>query len=294
MKTVQKPFSQLAKAIKLKQDLYLKREDTHKYGSHKGRSIPVMIKKYLKEENISDFVISSSGNAALAAIHAVQSHNKNNDTKIKLTIFIGEKITEQKLKSLTSAIQDVHIKLKQVERPKQQAFQIDKSGEAKFLRQSTDENALEGYFELARELAKIPDLKAVFIPTSSGTTAQALGKSFEKLNKNIQIHIVQTEACHPIAQEFDTPENKTESSCAGAIVDKIAHRKNAVVDVIKNSQGSGWIVSDEEIREARKLVKNTTNIKISTNSALSVAGLKKAITNNWKFDGVVCCLVTGR
>jgi threonine dehydratase len=184
--------------------------------------------------------------------------------------------------------------LEQVERPKQQAFQMDKSGKAKFLRQSTDEHALEGYFELARELSKIPDLTAVFIPTSSGTTAQALGQSFEKLNKNIQIHIVQTEACHPIAEEFDTPEKKTEVSCAGAIVDKVAHRKNEVINVIKNSHGSGWIVSDEKIREARKLVKNTTNIKISTNSALSIAGLKKAVDNNWKFDGVVCCVITGR
>jgi threonine dehydratase len=47
-------------------DLYFKREDLHPYGSHKGRSIPVMIDHYVASGDTT-FAISSSGNAALAA-----------------------------------------------------------------------------------------------------------------------------------------------------------------------------------------------------------------------------------
>ena len=65
MITPQEPFPALAKAVGLT-DIYLKREDLHTYGSHKGRSIPVMIDHYLKEGS-KNFAISSSGNAALAA-----------------------------------------------------------------------------------------------------------------------------------------------------------------------------------------------------------------------------------
>ena len=85
----------------------------------------------------------------------------------------------------------------------------------------------------------------------------------------------------------------TGASVASAIVDKIAHRKDNVVEVIKYSGGSGWIANDDEIKDAISLVKKTTSIEISPNSALSVAGLKKAVENGFIFEGRVVCLITG-
>lgn len=298
MKTIQQSYTGLNKALGV--DLYLKREDLHKYGSHKGRSIPLMIKKYFKEDGITNFVISSSGNAALAAIHAVQAHNRNNPHNIKLTIYIGQHIDAQKFKMLTNVIEDPNIQLEQVERPKQTAFQIDKEGTAKNLRQSTDDTALFGYMELAEELNNIPNLQAIFVPTSSGTTAQALAEAFETIEPSTwggkqhpEIHIVQTTACHPIAELFDTDFEKTEQSCAGAIVDKVAHRKEVLLEAIKKTKGSGWVVNDEQIKQAQKLLKDTTKISTSTNAALSIAGLQKALKKGKVYDGVVVCLLTG-
>ena len=46
--------------------LYLKREDLHPLGSHKGRSLPYMIDKGL-EEGLYRFAISSSGNGTTGA-----------------------------------------------------------------------------------------------------------------------------------------------------------------------------------------------------------------------------------
>ncbi|KKQ28214.1 MAG: hypothetical protein US42_C0001G0065 [Candidatus Magasanikbacteria bacterium GW2011_GWC2_37_14] len=327
MKTIQQSYPELAQALDTT-EVYLKREDQHKYGSHKGRSIPLMIKKYSKEGPhtatiggpFSDFVISSSGNAALAAIHAIQAHNRNNDNKLTLKIFIGENINAEKLKLLINLIEDPNITLTQVENPKQTAFLVDKEGQAKNLRQSTDELALEGYTELAEELNKIPNLQAVFIPTSSGTTAEGLGLAFAKLNYQAQIHIVQTTACHPIvdviartphttedeAIPVDIDETKglprparaglamTATSLADAIVDQVGHRKEKVTDIIKNSKGAGWIGTDDEILNAIELLKNTCKIKISPNSALAIVGLKKAIANGFKFSGPVVCLITGQ
>ena len=298
MKTIQQSYAGLNKELGV--DVYLKREDLHKYGSHKGRSIPLMIKKYFKEEDTTDFVISSSGNAALAAIHAVQAHNRNNPTKLKLTVYIGQKIDAKKFKILTDLIEDTNVTLEQVERPKQTAFQIDKDGTAKNLRQSTDDNTLFGYQELAEELNNIPNLQAIFVPTSSGTTAQALADTFDTLEpstwggkQNPEIHIVQTTACHPIAEHFDTDFKKTDESCAGAIVDKVAHRKDALLESIKKTNGSGWIVNDEQIKMAQKILKDTAKISSSPNAALSIAGLQKALATGKTYDGVVVCLLTG-
>ncbi|MBT3539291.1 PLP-dependent lyase/thiolase [Candidatus Parcubacteria bacterium] len=312
MKTIQQSFPELNRALGC--EVYLKREDQHKYGSHKGRSIPFLIKKYFKGERkkfedgtddigptYNEFVISSSGNAALSAIHAVQAHNRNNPEKISLRVFIGLRIDPKKLKMLTAIIEDPKVTLEQVEKPKQTAFQLEKENDSiKFLRQSTDDNALLGYYELADELNRIPNLQAIFIPTSSGTTAQALGEAFETIEPSVwggeqhpQIHVIQTTACHPIAQDLDTGVEKTDTSIAGAIVDKVAHRKEHVLEVIKKTSGSGWIVTDEEIKQAQDLVKDACKIATSPNAALSVAGLMKALRNDFKYDGVVVCLLTG-
>lgn len=293
MKTPQKPFPELSHTLNIPQ-IWLKREDLHPYGSHKGRSIPLMIKEYVKQ-GIKNFVISSSGNAALAAMIAIQKHNQNNPhSGATLTICLGTHINESKLKHLYKTLEDTeHIKIEKGENPKQMAFQMEKSGTAKNLRQSTDELALKGYIELAEDLSKIENLQAVFIPTSSGTTAQALGEAFVKMNLPIQIHIVQTTACHPMSEAFDT-NAKEGSSLAGAIVDKVAHRKQGVLEVIHKTQGSGWIIDNEEINDAIDLVKKTCDIEISPNSALSVAGLKKAIAQGWNWTGAVACLITGR
>ena len=110
MKTPQLPHPKLAEGLGLPNELWLKREDLHHYGSHKGRSIPLMISEYRKQ-GVSNFIISSSGNAALAAIMAVQKANKNNKGEpLKLTVLVGKNINTEKLKKISSdAIHDTRI-----------------------------------------------------------------------------------------------------------------------------------------------------------------------------------------
>jgi len=301
MKTPQQSFNTLNDALGV--DIYLKREDEHKYGSHKGRSIPFMIKKYYKEQHTTSFVISSSGNAAIAAIHSVQSHNKNNDDNLSLTVFVGKKIHEKKLDILQNLIEhDSHIGIRQVERPKQSAFKIQQEhAETSInLRQSTDDSALLGYYELAEEINNIPNLQAIFIPTSSATTALGLAYAFDVLSpspwggeQHPEIHIVQTTACHPIAEHFDTDFETTDTSSAGAIVDNIAYRKKEILQAIKKSDGSGWVINDEQIKQAQELLRTTCHIAVSANAILSLAGLQKSLKKGRHYNGVVVCILTG-
>lgn len=295
MKSIQQPYPRLAKALGVP-ELYIKREDQHPYGSHKGRAIPLMIKEYRKREGITDFVISSSGNAAIAAAITVQKHNTNNPgSGMRLRIFVGPHIDAAKRERIATYVDGEQIVLEQVENPKQQTFQREKTGQAKNLRQSTNDVALMGYQTLADELGKIPKLHAVFLPTSSGTTAQGVANGFRALEKDIQTHIVQTSACNPLATPFDTaPPPHTKTSLAGAIVDRVAHRKAAVEEAIRHSGGSGWIVSDDQIRSAMDLVRECTGISASANSALSIAGLQKALASGWNCTGPVVAVFTGQ
>ena len=295
MKTPQLPAPKLSQALGIPNEIWLKREDEHHFGSHKGRSIPLIIAERHRS-GTGSFVISSSGNAALAAARAVKAHNKNKPgDQIRLQIFIGPKISPRK-QELIEAENDPLIAVASVKNPKQSAKQFTDKEKAILLRQSTEPLALSGYHELADELAKIENLAAVFVPTSSGTTAQGLSEGFALRHLNPQIHIVQTTACHPIVDIINpqtADSNAAENSLADAIVDKIAYRKKAVAETVKNSRGNGWIATNEEILQAMNLMKAAVGLNISPNSALSVAGLTKAILADWKWSGPVACLITG-
>jgi threonine dehydratase len=323
-------YPALAKAIGVS-DLYFKREDLHPYGSHKGRSIPVMIDNYYKAGD-RRFAISSSGNAALAAALYINELNSRHFSQLKRTdsnssqpadldIFVGNHVAPHKLEKLKKIANDSgandslgtgHIRILVKERPLQALTQASNEG-ARSLRQSTDDTALIGYESLAKELTEelVGGLKstvesgaekaagAIFIGTSSGTTAQALASYFLKKtakNKNEtcpQVHIVQTSSCHPISAAFSAYEGPDEKSDADAIVDITAQRKSALIPLIEKAGGYGWFATNENIQTAQELVKKHTGLDISTNSALSVAGAMQAAYAGYEIKGPVICMICG-
>ena len=275
-------------------ELYFKREDLHPYGSHKGRSIPVMIELY-RETGTHDFAISSSGNAALAAALYVRECNARNrdgiDKPISLDIYVGNHIAPHKLEKL-KVLEDERIRVLKRERPLQALGQAIEEGRTS-LRQSTDDLALAGYEPLAEELAAIKRIGAVFMGASSGTTAQALSAYFLENKLPIQMHIVQTSSCHPLADAFDNYESLEDRSLADAIVDRTALRKNALTPLIRESGGRGWCASNEDIETALELAKKNTSTKVSPNSALSIAGAMQAAYTGYEIKGAVVCLICG-
>ena len=314
MTTPLEHYPDLANALNVS-DLYFKREDMHPYGSHKGRSIPVMIELY-RNQGETRFALSSSGNAALAAAMYVQKLNsayfsqlkqKNNQvgpsTFLDLDIFVGNHVASHKFDKLLKYADD-HIRILKKERPLQALTQAMNEG-VRSLRQSTDENALIGYKSLAEELAESfsekEKLGAIFIGTSSGTTAEALAKYFLQVkgadstaSKTLpQIHIIQTSSCHPIVDGLNSYDGPDEDSIADAITDITGYRKADIVPLIQKTGGAGWFATNENIEAALELVKKYTNLDISTNSALSVAGVMQAVYAGHQIDGAVVCMICG-
>ncbi|MEI6396950.1 MAG: PLP-dependent lyase/thiolase [Candidatus Taylorbacteria bacterium] len=286
MITPNEQYTRLAKVIGY-DDLYFKREDLHPLGSHKGRSIPVMI-DYHYAKGSKSFAVSSSGNAALAAALYIKDM-----PDVSLEIFVGENISPTKLAKLTKiAEEEKRIKVTGVARPVQALMQALQKG-ATSLRQSTDDTALIGYESLAKEISTMTKVSAVFMGTSSGTTAQALAQYFLKGKRSVQVHIVQTSSCHPMAEEFKNVGIDNESSLADAIVDKTAFRKPALLPLIKQTGGSGWCATNEDILMAQRLTKTYTGLDISTNSALSVVGTLQAARAKYAIKGPVVCVICG-
>lgn len=294
MITPQTEEKALAQALGIS-SLYLKREDLHPYGSHKGRSIPYMIDRHMSASK-NKFVISSSGNAALAAAMYI---NKlaNEGKEAYLRILVGKNINKEKLALLKSHAKAPIIRIEQTERPLQTLKKHEDAGESS-LRQSKDDMALVGYHELAKELAGIKNLRAVFVGMSSGTTIQGLHEGFKALGKDIRLFGVQTSSCHPIAEAFDAEaigdDETKEKSIADAIIDKSVPRREIILDVLKESNGGAYMVSDDMIKEAQSAAKKYGDVAATANGVLGIAGLMKALSKEMRFDGAVACIVTGR
>jgi threonine synthase len=283
-------YPDLAEAIG-SDGIFLKREDLHPYGSHKGRSIPVMIERYAKAGD-RRFAISSSGNAALAAALYAREYNGRGQDPVELDVFVGNHIAPHKLEKLRK-LADGHVRIVMKERPIQALMQAVNEG-ARSLRQSLDDLALAGYEPLAKEIvSQAKKAGAVFIGTSSGTTAQALAQYFIDNEMPIEVHIVQTSSCHPMSQEFEPYDGPDEPSAADAIVDSVAHRKESVVTLVNETGGRGWTVTNDDIQAAEDMVREHAGLEVSTNSALSVAGLMKAVELGWEFAGAPVCMICG-
>lgn len=263
--------------------LRLKREDQNPNGSFKDRGLAFQISHY-KQKGVSTLVISSSGNAAISAAAYCKQAG------ITLQIFLSDSIDKDKLKRLeiVSKHGDVNIRntqesrvvLHQSSKPKSDAIQFAKENKLHNLRGSTDDTAIDGFETLGYELSGMVDLiDSIFIPCSSGTSTLGMYRGLlEKKVELPQIHIVQTTRVHPIAKEFDKNFGETEKSLADAIVDRVAHRKDEVKEIVESTKGNGWIISDKEILESKKLLEDK-GITVSNTAALSVAGIFKAMKN---------------
>jgi len=289
MLTPHENYPELASAIGVS-TIYLKREDLNHYGSHKGRSIPFMIDHYYK---IGDrkFVISSSGNAALAAVIHIQEINKNISEPVEIEVYISHRIPTYKQEKL-EAYASPHIRIMIKEHPLHALTQAVQEG-YRSLRQSVDDIALTGYSSLAEELISIKDIGAIFIGTSSGTTAQALAQYMLKTKTSAQVHLIQTSSCHPLVDAFESSDTPDEISIADAIVDHNAYRAPALIPLIQKTGGRGWTASNDDIHAAQELAEKYANLPVSTNSALSIVGAMKAVEIGYDIEGIIVCIICG-
>lgn len=287
------------------ENLYLKREDLNPTGSHKDRSIAYYLSKSISE-GITKFAISSSGNSAISAINYIKSLN---NPEISLAVFLSSDLSSAKLARLEKALgQEINTSQQNSQidsfninfslKPLSSAIQYSSKEKARLIRGSTDDLAIEGFKTLAVEIwQQANDASDIFIPTSSGTTALGIFQGYKKLSeispmfKMPRIHIVQTTSVNPIAREFDKNFTQTSDNLSDCIVDRVAHRRKEILEIVKQSGGSGWVISDNEINETAQVLTGN-DLDLSTEGLLSIAALNKAKHSSWEIFKPIC-IITG-
>lgn len=266
------------------ESILLKREDHNPTGSHKDKGLTFQISAHLQEGE-KEFVISSSGNSSISAINLL----KNRDEK--LHVFLSENISDEKFSRLKKIVPNLKKKNTEfanlsfyfTKKPLSKAFLFAKENNLIFLRGSTDKYGHEGFKTIGYEIEG-EDFDSIFIPTSSGTTAKGI---YEGLNFKKPFHIVQTTKVNTLVEEFDKDYEKSQDSIANSIVDRVGHRKVDVKKIIEETNGTGWIISDKEIMQAQEILKRE-GIETSNESALTIAGVKKAKEKGWEIKKPLC------
>lgn len=252
-------------------------------GSVKDRGIAYQLAKIL-ERGFKSAVISSSGNAAISAAFYCQKAG------ITLYVYVSPNINPAKLYEL----EKYPCRITKTIKPISSAWGLAKTDPAIFnLRQSKDPNAVYGYQTIAFELLEQkPETDAVFIPVSSGTAFAGIYQGFKKLGRLPALHIVQTEAIHPIAAIYDKDFEEKKKSLADAIVARFTDRETMIKDGIVQSRGNGWVISDKEMVQAKEWLKRNDLI-CSYEGAAALAALWKARTKGYQYSYPVC-LLTGK
>ncbi|MFH0776889.1 MAG: PLP-dependent lyase/thiolase [Patescibacteria group bacterium] len=156
-------------------DFWVKREDESAVGSHKFRALAFQISQLL-EAKIDRAVLSSSGNAAIAASQILPEN-----TNLKLFVFLSKKTPPAKLAGLKFSKNLVPILS---ERPLRMAKYAAKHFDLRDLRPSVDPNAAVGFCSLGFEIfEQKPAIENIFSFATSFASVRGIAEAFKFLVK---------------------------------------------------------------------------------------------------------------
>ena len=286
------------KSLKNINHLYFKREDENETGSLKNRSLAYQV-SLAKQNNKKELVISTSGNAGIAAAAYCRKAG------IKLYIFISPETEKAKIAEMQK-YNPIIIKSKR-------AIRLANYLAAKYkienLRPSASDSSIEGFKSITFEIFENPgEVDAIFTFVTSGSSFVGIGRAYQYLleNKEIEkiprLYAVQSGDVFSVASEFDSsclsskhthrnppnPPFQRGNSQAGNLGIKNTRRKKEILGFIKLSGGSGIYINEDEVRNAKNILEKN-KIYTSSEGCASFAGVIKVSKEN-KFDKVVCIL----
>lgn len=265
--------------------IWFKYEHENPTGSIKDRSMAYQMSNVI-ESGFKSAVISSSGNAAISAVNYALLSG------IDLKIFVSPKINKAKLDILQKSKFEIIIDHK----PISSAYKYASKNKSYNLRQSIDLNALYGYETVSYEIINSKEaIDAIFIPVSGGTIFEGTFNGFKKQNNLFSIpafHAVQTEMVNPVSRIFDSEFKQSSTSLADAIVAKFSPRFKKAEQIIKETKGFAWTISDKEMTSAR-LELEKSEIYCSFEGAALLAAYQKTTTKGFKYTNPLVIL-TGK
>lgn len=279
--TPAEPRPALAAALGL-DALVLKREDLNPTGSHKDRGMAYQVSAERAEAPDADWlVISSSGNAAIAAARAAARAG------LRLAAFIAPTTDAAKRVALAAEGALVFATPSALG----MAAEVAAARGLPNLRPSTAPLAVPGFQTMLWELdGAAGGCDAVFMFASSGTALVGLGRALPRSRWRPALHVVQGAGAAPIAAPLDSrpaPPGRR----VGSLGARKTRRLGEAVRLVRASGGSGWVIGDEEADAAAALLR-AEGIPAALEAAAALAAAGRAARAGAVRSAVV--VVSGR
>ena len=226
-------------------DLWLKREDLSPTGSHKARSLSLMVSE-LKARGVSQAVISSSGNAAVAAAAYCSLAG------IRLLSLVSPRTPAVKLAALLHQPQLVVVS----ERPVALLHHSVTAWGLADLRTSTNPLGAAAYRGIAAELVSEGPWQAVFVFANSGATVLGIQEGLARLlpeSSRPQVHLVEAGPGGELTRPWYGRENTLAASGVGDLGTSRSRLAPRVRRAVRESGGRGWRVDRAEMEAVREL-----------------------------------------
>ncbi|MGH7612141.1 MAG: PLP-dependent lyase/thiolase [Candidatus Dormibacteria bacterium] len=229
--------------------LWLKREDLSPTGSHKARAMGLLC-SLLREQGHSQAVISSSGNAALAAAAFCRQGG------LSLLCLLSPRTPRAKLEAVLAEGATVVLS----ERPVALLRHAVRAWGLSDLRTSTNPEGPTAYRGIAAELLRqgLPPA-GVFLYSSSGATALGVLEGFQRLlpeSGRPQVHPVEMEPGGEITRPWYPPPAPSPGLRAWEPAGELGTRRSRLAPRLRRearaSGGRGWRVGSAGLEWARR------------------------------------------
>ncbi len=288
-------------------NLLFKMEQMNPTGSFKDRfaSLETLL---IKSSGRQAFIATSSGNtgAALAAYAARR--------RLDCFLFVNEVVPESKLNQMpvygakVFRVKDFGIS-NELSAPifqRLQEFSVEENIPLVISAYKYCPDGMEGVkpiaYEIVEQLGKVPD--RVFVPVGGGGLLSGIWRGFCDLKENRivdslpKMMAVQPELndtlVTPLSQSLDKAREVSTTTTISGLAVQVDIDATMALQSVKASEGSGVLVTDEQIRDAKARLSMEEGIYVEAAGAASVAGYLKALSTGLvRDDETAVCILTG-
>ena len=257
--------------------IYLKNETVNPTWSFKDRGTFLAMSYALKAGYKTVGTVSTGNMAASVSAYASRFG-------LKAKILVSESASDEKLKAVSIYGGDAIRVLGDYGRLYFESLKLGEKNGVYFIN-SDNPFRIEGYKSIAFEIAEELTPDYVLIPTSSGGLFRGIAKGFLELKESGLIDgfpkliAVQAEGCSPICRAFHNEKAKVErfenpKTIAKAIANPYPPSGNAVLKLLREFGWGCVSVSDDDIREAQKMLARE-GLFVQPASATGIAALEK-------------------
>jgi threonine synthase len=282
------PVPRLAADVGLR-SVWIKDEGVNPTGTFKARGLAVAVAR-ASEQGVTDFVLPTAGNAGAAlAAYAARGGARAH-------LFLPADAPPPILREIEAAGGQIHKVNGLIDQAGREAAAA--SREQGWLDLSTfrEVGRVEGKktmgLELAESLgAELPDV--ILYPTGGGTGLIGIAKAFDELQalgwidgRRPRLVAVQAEGCAPVVRALECGDPAVErwedahTAAAGLRV-PAPFAGRLMVDTLRRSGGVGVIVSDDEMRQARRRLARLEGVLACLEGAATVAGAAALARQGW-------------